>query len=488
MSRRGTARYGSMTAQGGADAGGAPHGLRGAVVVLGVCGGIAAYKAVEVCRLLVDAGAHVLPVLTEAATRFVGVATFSALATEPARTELFEAADPIPHTRLGRRADLVLVAPATARLLGELTSGIAADLLGATLLATRAPVLVCPAMHTEMWEHAAVQDNLATLARRGVHVLPPAYGRLAGGDVGAGRLPDPAEIVLAAGEVLAGHGVEGVVAARPGAGATPAGAPRRDLAGLALLVTAGGTREPIDPVRFIGNRSSGKQGHAIAEIALGRGASVTLVSTSDLPAPRGATLRRVETAAEMADAVAELAPSHDVVVMAAAVADFRPKEQAASKLHKSDGVPELVLEPTPDILAGLGRSRRPGQVLVGFAAETGGAAETLARAAGKLEAKDLDLIVANDVGAPGAGFAHDTNAVTILGRDGSRREIALAPKRTIAGAVLDAVVALRARGGTDAPAGPHGAELAGPGTPPHEHAADDAGGDHAGKVQPSRGP
>jgi phosphopantothenoylcysteine decarboxylase/phosphopantothenate--cysteine ligase len=369
----------------------------------------------------------------------------------------------------------VLVAPATANLLAELAAGLAPDLLGATLLATRAPVLVCPAMHTEMWEHPSVQENLATLARRGVHVLAPATGRLAGGDVGAGRLPEPVEIVAAAASVLSGHGdpaataaagspaeaaaaaVTAAAAASAAAG-SPAGAAAgaaapagRDLAGLSLLVTAGGTREPIDPVRYLGNRSSGKQGHAIAEVARQRGAAVTLVTTSDLPVSAGIEVHRVETAAEMAEAVTELAPNHDVVVMAAAVADFRPKLAAPGKLHKSDGVPELVLEPTPDILAGLAAARRPAQTLVGFAAETGGSAETLGRAAAKLEAKGIDLIVANDVSAPGAGFAHDTNAVTILGRNGEREEIAVAPKRTIASAVLDAVVALRRRSG-DRPA------------------------------------
>ncbi|HTW99623.1 MAG TPA: bifunctional phosphopantothenoylcysteine decarboxylase/phosphopantothenate--cysteine ligase CoaBC, partial [Acidimicrobiales bacterium] len=403
--------------------------LAGSQIVLGVCGGIAAYKAVEICRRLVEGGAHVVPVLTEAATRFVGVTTFSALASERARTELFDEDDPIPHTRLGQRADLVVVVPATARVIGELTAGIAADLLGAVLLATRAPVLLCPAMHTEMWEHPAVQENLATLARRGVRVVPPARGRLAGGDVGAGRLAEPGEIVAAVEALLAGR--------------APLPSVTADLAGVRVLVTAGGTREPIDPVRFIGNRSSGKQGHALAEVAFERGATVTLVTASDLPGPPGATLRRVETAAEMEAAVGELAPLSDVVVMAAAVADFRPKQAAATKLHKADGLPELVLEPTPDILAGLGRHRWPGQVLVGFAAETGGEEETRARATAKLVAKGVDLVVANDVGAPGVGFAHDTNAVTIVGRDGSSRQVALAPKRTIAAAVLDAVVAVR---------------------------------------------
>src|SRR4051812_36003786 len=219
--------------------------VRSPRLVLGVCGGIAAYKAVEVCRRLVDAGVHVTPVLTAAATRFVTPLTFSALASEPALTELFDGPDPIPHTRLGQQADLVIVAPATARLIGAYAAGISSDLLTATLLATRAPVLIAPAMHTEMWEHVAVQENLATLARRGVHVVPPETGRLAGGDVGAGRLAEPAVIVEAALAVLRDGG-------------TPA---RGDLAGVKMVVTAGGTREPIDPVRFLGNRSSGKMGH-----------------------------------------------------------------------------------------------------------------------------------------------------------------------------------------------------------------------------------
>ncbi|HUO49024.1 MAG TPA: bifunctional phosphopantothenoylcysteine decarboxylase/phosphopantothenate--cysteine ligase CoaBC, partial [Acidimicrobiales bacterium] len=344
---------------------GPPGGGDQPFVVLGVTGGIAAYKAVEVCRRLVDAGVHVAPVLTEDATRFVGEVTFSALASEPVQRSLWREADPIPHTRLGRCADLVVVAPATARFLGTYAAGISDGLLTATVLATRAPVVVCPAMHTEMWEHPAVQENLATLARRGVHVVEPEEGRLAGGDVGAGRLADPAVI---AARVLG-------LLARPG---------RRDLAGRRVLVTAGGTREAIDPVRFITNRSSGKQGHALAEAAAARGGEVVLVTTTSRPGPPGATVVRVDSAAEMEQAVAAHAPGADIVIMAAAVADFRPKAVADLKLSKADGVPEIVLEPTPDILAGLGRSRRPGQVLVGFAAETH---EVVDRAAAKLLAK-----------------------------------------------------------------------------------------------------
>src|SRR5688572_15883123 len=247
--------------------------LRGRRVVLAVTGGIAAYKAVEVCRRLVDAGAHVAPVLTEDATRFVGALTFSALASEPARTSLFDGPDPIPHTRLGQSADLVLVAPATAKLLGKYAAGISDDLLTATLLATRAPVLVAPAMHTEMWEHPAVQANLTTLRQRGVHVVDPESGRLAGGDEGEGRLADPARIVEAAAAVLA----------------------TGDLAGVRVLVTAGGTRERLDPVRFIGNRSSGKMGHAVADEASRRGAAVTLVTTADRSSVPAVDLVRVDT-------------------------------------------------------------------------------------------------------------------------------------------------------------------------------------------------
>ncbi|HEX2699004.1 MAG TPA: bifunctional phosphopantothenoylcysteine decarboxylase/phosphopantothenate--cysteine ligase CoaBC [Acidimicrobiales bacterium] len=398
--------------------------LAGRRVVLGVCGGIAAYKAVEVCRRLVDAGAFVSPVLTEGSTRFVGAVTFSALGSEPARTSLFDDADPIPHTTLGRAADVVVVAPATARLLGAYAAGISDDLLTATLLATRAPVIVCPAMHTEMWEHPATKDNVATLVRRGVHVVPPATGALAGGDSGTGRLAEPDEIVLAVSALLA--------AARP---------PRQpgDLAGRHVLVTAGGTREPIDAVRFIGNRSSGRQGHALADEAVGRGAVVTLVTTADRPTAPGVTVVRVDTAAEMERAVLAYAPEADVVVMAAAVADFRPKVALEHKWKKADGVPEVVLEPTPDILASLGARRRPGQVLVGFAAET---SSVVAGARAKLRGKHLDLVVANDVTVAGAGFDARTNAVVLVGADGTEQTVALTDKREVARFVFDAVVPL----------------------------------------------
>jgi phosphopantothenoylcysteine decarboxylase/phosphopantothenate--cysteine ligase len=395
--------------------------LRGSRIVLGVSGGIAAYKAVEVCRRLVDAGAFVSPVLTAGALEFVGALTFSALASEPARTSLFAdpgaPPDPIPHTRLGQQADLVVVAPATAAVLGKYAHGISDDLLTATLLATRAPVLVAPAMHTEMWEHVAVQDNLDTLRRRGVHVVDPVSGRLAGGDVGAGRLADPADIVAAAERILG----------------------PRDLEGVRVLVTAGGTREPIDAVRIITNRSSGKQGYAIAEVAARRGAEVTLVTTIGRPAPSGVEIVSVQTAAEMQDAVMARAPAADVVVMAAAVADFRPKEPADRKLKKHEGIPEIVLEPTHDFLVDLGRQKPAGQVLVGFAAETD---DLVAHATEKLRGKRLDLIVGNDISQPDAGFEVDTNRAVILDADGGSEALPLLAKSDLAGVILDKVARL----------------------------------------------
>jgi phosphopantothenoylcysteine decarboxylase/phosphopantothenate--cysteine ligase len=388
-------------------------------VVLGVSGGIAAYKAVEVCRRLVDAGVHVAPVLTEDAQRFVGALTFSALASEPAQTSLFAGPNPIPHTQLGQTADLVVIAPATAKIIGKYAAGISDDLLTATLLATRAPVLLCPAMHTEMWEHAAVQDNLATLARRGVHVLSPEAGRLAGGDVGLGRLADPERIVELALALLK--------------------LPTGPFASRRVLVTAGGTREPIDPVRYVGNRSSGKMGHAIAAAARRRGAHVVLVTTSSIPVPPGVTVVSVDTAEEMRTAVLASADDSDVVVMAAAVADFRPKTIAAEKLKKGEGVPELVLEPTVDILAELGARKRADQVVVGFAAETERVRE---HAASKLTAKQVDLMVANDVSAVDAGFMVDTNRVIVLDAAGSVEELPLLTKDSLADWLLERIAGL----------------------------------------------
>jgi phosphopantothenoylcysteine decarboxylase/phosphopantothenate--cysteine ligase len=395
--------------------------LAGKRIVLGVTGGIAAYKAIEVSRRLVDAGAHVVPIMTAGAERFIGATTLSALASEPVQTRLWDnPTTPIPHTAIGRGADLVIVAPATARLLAAYRIGLSTDLLTNVLLATRAPVVVCPAMHSEMWEHPSVVDNVATLRARGVHVVEPDEGRLAGGDVGTGRLAAPERIVAEAEAILS----------------------EQDLSGVPVVVSAGGTREPIDAVRVIANRSSGKQGYAIAAEAAQRGANVVLVSTVELPVPHGVEIVPVETAAEMEAAMTTAANRCDVVVMAAAVADFRPKEAAEGKLKKRDGTPEIILEPTPDILAGLGASKRDGQVLVGFAAETD---DLVANAAAKLEAKRLDLIVANDVGAAGVGFGHDTNAVTMLRPGAEPVEIDLATKRDVARAVIDTIVTIRSR-------------------------------------------
>ena len=402
-----------------------PGPLTGRRVVLGITGGIAAYKACEVLRRLVDDGAHVVPVMTAGAERFIGATTVSALASEPVHTRLWDdPSTPIPHTALGQGADLIVVAPATARGIAAYRMGLSTDLLTNTLLATRAPVVVCPAMHTEMWEHPAVADNISVLRTRGVHIVEPGVGRLAGGDVGAGRLAEPADIVSAVHRVL-DHG-----------SAVP-----RDLLGTRVCVSAGGTREPIDAVRVIANRSSGKQGYAVAAEAAARGAQVTLVSTVDLPAPSGVVdVVAVETAEQMRAAMMAAAAQADVAIMAAAVADFRPVAPSSSKLKKRDGAPTIELVPTADILAELGSSKRPGQTLVGFAAETD---DLVANAQDKLDRKQLDLIVANDVSADGVGFAHDTNAVTLMRPDAEPVEIDLAAKRDVARAVIDAIVDIR---------------------------------------------
>ena len=397
------------------------NSLSGRHVVLAVSGGIAAYKAVDVARTLVDAGAHVAPIMTEDAHRFIGPVTLSALSSEKVHTSLWDDDSAIPHTKLAQRTDVIVVAPATARVISAYATGSSEDLLTATLIATRAPVVVCPAMHTEMWEHPAVQDNIALLRRRGVIIVEPEHGRLAGGDVGQGRLASTESIVAA---------VEGAL--------NNAG----DFAGVKLVVTAGGTREPIDAVRVIANRSSGKQGHAIAVEAMRRGAEVTLITTADLATPSGISVVRVETAAQMHDAVAHVAASADVVVMAAAVAVFRPVPVASGKWKKRDGAPVVSLEPTVDILADIARSKHPTQVLVGFAAETD---DVLANAQAKLETKHLDLLVANDVSAPGVGFQHDTNAVTLLTPGIAPRHVPLAGKHEIARAVLDSVAEIRSR-------------------------------------------
>ncbi len=396
-------------------------------VVLGVAGGVAAYKSVELTRLLVDAGYHVAPVLTPDAERFVGAATFSALASEPARTSLFsDATTPIPHTYLGQNADLVVVAPATAHLIARFAMGLADDLLTATLLATRAPVVLCPAMHTEMWEHPSVQENLAALRRRGVMVLGPASGRLAGGDEGPGRVVEPAQIADFVERVLRGY--------------------RGVLSGVSVLVTAGGTREPIDPVRSITNRSSGRQGIALATVAARLGARVTLVSTSDLEVAldvaRAVDVVRVTTAAELFDATTSRAAASDVVIMAAAVADFTVRP-APAKLKRRDGVPSLDLIATADVVAALVASRHAGQFIVAFAAET---TDALAEGEVKLRDKGVDLLVVNDVTSPGAGFEHATNEVALLARGAEPQRVSRRSKEAVAQAILARVASAIGRG------------------------------------------
>ena len=366
----------------------------------------------------------------------------------------------VPHVSLGRLADAIVVVPATARLIGSYAAGISSDLLTSTLLATRAPVLLCPSMHTEMWEHAAVQHNIQTLRQRGVHVLDPDEGRLAGGDIGKGRLPAPERIAAAvasmfnssipgpvglpaSGEVAPGQVASGQVAS--GQIPTSRGLMSQTLAGVKAVVSAGGTREPIDPVRYIGNRSSGKQGYAIAAELVGRGAQVTLVTSSDRDAPEGAHVVQVETAAEMAEAVLDAASGADVVVMAAAVADYRPAVVADQKLRKSQAPLVVELVPTLDVLAELGARRSPGQVLVGFAAETTGGQELVERGRAKLVAKGADLIVANDVSADGAGFASDYSWAAIVSARAAT-ELGLVDKGVVAAMLANAIAELLATG------------------------------------------
>lgn len=390
-------------------------------------GGIAAYKAAELVRVLRRQGADVTVLPTAAALRFVGAATFEALSGNPVANELWADVAEVPHVRLGRTADLVVVAPATADLLARAAHGLADDLLTATLLTATCPVLVAPAMHTEMWRHPATVANVATLRARGVAVLEPDDGPLTSGDSGPGRLPEPAAIAAAALALLG----------------------PQDLAGRHVVVSAGGTREDLDPVRFLGNRSSGRQGWAFARAALVRGATVTLVAANvaaeaDLADPPGARVVRVRSTAELRAAVLAAAADADVVVMAAAVADFRPATPGGVKLKKAvDGSPVTIeLVQNPDILAELGhpgrRAAHPGQVLVGFAAETV-PDEPAARA--KLARKGADLLVLNEVG-PGVGFEVATNAATVLGADGSRTALARGPKSAIAHRVLDLAAAL----------------------------------------------
>jgi len=398
-------------------------GLAGKRIVLGVTGGIAAYKAAELCRLFVKAGATVRVVMTEAATRFIAPLTLQTLSGAPVALDLFDAAQEaeIGHIRLADEADLLVVAPATADFIARMAAGMADDLLAAVVLATRAPVLLAPAMNVNMWTNPVTQANLTGLLRNGrVATVGPDRGELACGWIGAGRLIEPADIVAEAARLLAG-----------GAAATGGG----DLAGRRVVVTAGATREPIDGVRFLGNRSSGKMGAAMAEAAVARGADVTLVAGPEAPAVPGARRIDFETAADLQRVLADLAPRADVVVMAAAVADFRPPAPVAGKLSRRTAGSEisLTLEAVPDLLAGLARARRGARpYLVGFAAETVGGDALAERAAAKLREKRCDAIVANDVSARGIGFGADDNQVTLLFGDGARHEIARAPKRAVA--------------------------------------------------------
>jgi phosphopantothenoylcysteine decarboxylase/phosphopantothenate--cysteine ligase len=394
-------------------------------VVLGVCGGIAAYKACELLRLFTESGYGVRVVPTASALKFVGAPTWAALSGRPVATEVWDDAHEVPHVRIGRAAELVVVAPATADMLAKAAHGIADDLLTNTLLTATCPIVFAPAMHTEMWENPATRANVATLRARGAIVIEPAVGRLTGVDTGKGRLPEPSAIFELAGRVLK-RGMNS------------------DLSGRHLVVTAGGTREPLDPVRFLGNRSSGKQGYAIARAAAARGARVTLVAANvTLADPAGVEITRVGTTEELRTAVIKAAFDADAVVMSAAPADFRPVTVASKKIKKSDdGTPApIVLTTNPDIAAELGAAKRPGQVLVAFAAETHDALEN---ARLKLTRKRADLIVVNEVGVDRV-FGADHNEVTLLGADGSTASFAELPKDDVADMILDRVATLLER-------------------------------------------
>jgi phosphopantothenoylcysteine decarboxylase/phosphopantothenate--cysteine ligase len=394
--------------------------LTGKRILLGVTGSIAAYKAVELLRELMKREAEVQVVMTEAATRFVAPLTFETLSRQPVLLDMFTLAyeSRIGHIAATARADLFVIAPVTANTIAKLAHGLADDFLTNIYLASRCPVLLAPAMDSDMYQHAAVQENLARLRQRGIHVVGPASGELASGLVGPGRLVEPAEIVEAIEKLLA---------------------PSGDLAGEVVLVTAGPTREPLDPVRYISNRSSGKMGYAIAEAAARRGARVILVSgPTALDPPREAQVVPVETAQEMYEAVLAHLEAVTVVIKAAAVADYRPKQVAREKIKKDERVPEVTLESTPDILAEIGK-RKGRRILVGFAAET---QDLVANARKKLQRKNLDLMVANDVSQPGAGFDADTNLVKILDAKGGVEELPLLPKAAVADRILDRVVHL----------------------------------------------
>ncbi|MBM6403751.1 bifunctional phosphopantothenoylcysteine decarboxylase/phosphopantothenate--cysteine ligase CoaBC [Phycicoccus sp. CSK15P-2] len=415
-------------------------------VVLGVAGGIAAYKACTLLRLLTEAGHDVTVVPTASALRFVGEATWAALSGRPVHTDVWSDITEVPHVRIGQEADLVVVAPATADLLARAATGQADDLLTTVLLTARCPVVMAPAMHTEMYEHPATQANISTLTERGVHVVPPASGRLTGKDSGPGRLPEPQELF----EVCRRELERGAAPAH-----TDRPAAARPLAGRRVVVTAGGTREPLDPVRYLGNRSSGKQGHALAAVAAARGAQVVLVTTVELAASAGVEVVSVETALEMEHAVLQAAQDADVVVMAAAVADFRPAEVAAHKIKKTHGsgtdgapdtsAPDVSLVRNPDILAGLvaARGEDSAPVVVGFAAETGDDSGTvLDHGRAKLARKGCDVLVVNEVGS-GRAFGTDDNTVHVL-RQGSEDTLEVGPatKTEVSEAVWDVVADL----------------------------------------------
>ncbi|MET8299036.1 bifunctional phosphopantothenoylcysteine decarboxylase/phosphopantothenate--cysteine ligase CoaBC [Streptomyces sp. NPDC001272] len=393
-------------------------------VVLGVSGGIAAYKACELLRRLTESGHEVRVVPTAASLNFVGEATWAALSGNPASTEVWESVDEVPHVRIGQSADLVVVAPATADLLAKAAHGLADDLLTNTLLTARCPVVFAPAMHTEMWEHPATQENVATLRRRGAVVIEPAVGRLTGKDTGKGRLPDPEEIFEVCRAVLRGNGRDGAAA---------------DLAGRHVVISAGGTREPLDPVRFLGNRSSGKQGYALARTAVARGARVTLVAANTaLADPAGADVVRVGTALQLREAVLKAAADADVVVMAAAVADFRPAVYADGKIKKQEGrEPDPVaLVRNPDVLAEVSAERAvEGQIVVGFAAETD---DVLDNGRAKLRRKGCDLLVVNEVGESKT-FGSEENEAVILASDGGEVQVPYGPKEVLADVIWDQV-------------------------------------------------
>jgi phosphopantothenoylcysteine decarboxylase / phosphopantothenate---cysteine ligase len=393
-------------------------------VVLGVAGGIAAYKACELLRLLTESGYQVRVVPTESALRFVGAATWAALSGQPVSASPWDDVHEVPHVRLGQEADLVLVAPATADLLARAAAGRADDLLTAVLLTARCPVVYAPAMHTEMWLHPATRANVTILRERGCLVVEPASGRLTGRDTGPGRLPEPAELFSVAQRVLA-RGVAGLVP---------------DLAGRSVLISAGGTREELDPVRYLGNWSSGLQGYALARTAVSRGAEVTLVAANTgLPDPAGAKVIPVRSAVQLREEMLAAAPLADVVVMAAAVADYRPAVRSAQKIKKTGAAPEpITLVENPDIVVDLvAARRRPGQLIVGFGAETG---DILANGRAKLARKGCDLLAVNQVG-DGLAFGTADNEVAVLGADGSEVSLPRGPKEQIADGIWDLVAA-----------------------------------------------